>query len=89
MTSGLTRTRYGGRYQRSKATKLFDDINPATLYDASINYTGANGHWTASVFGDNLTNEDYRIWGASLGAFGHADFVGNPRTYGMRLTYEY
>jgi iron complex outermembrane receptor protein len=71
-----------------------DDLNnirePAyELWDASVTYTDPSAQWTVAVFGKNLGNEEYSIWGATLGALGENRFVGAPRTAGIRVSYEY
>ena len=41
-----------------------------------------------ALFGDNLTNESYRL-SYNAGAFGNYSAKADPRTYGVRLGYKY
>ena len=43
-------------------------------------------HWTAEVYGNNLTDRIYRT-GEGLNS-GNYDFYGAPRQYGLRATYD-
>ncbi|MDY6919320.1 MAG: TonB-dependent receptor [Pseudomonadota bacterium] len=54
-----------------------------------INMMGSN--FSSAVFGKNLTDEEYFVGGMALGAsLGHnAAAVGEPRTYGVSLTYDF
>jgi iron complex outermembrane receptor protein len=43
-----------------------------------------------SLWGKNLTDEEYRNWGIDFGTLGWAGNVyGEPRTYGLDVVYEY
>jgi len=54
-----------------------------------FNMMGSN--FSSAVFGKNLTDEEYFVGGMALGAsLGHnAAAVGEPRTYGVSLTYDF
>lgn len=83
--------RVSGNYT---GAQYFDDLNNIeepgyTLLDASVTYRDPSGHWKVSLFGKNLANEEYAYWGSTLGALGDNRFVGAPRTWGLRLSYEY
>ena len=47
--------------------------------------------FSAALFGRNLTDEEYFVGGMALAsALGHnAAAVGEPRTYGLELSYDY
>ena len=47
--------------------------------------------FSAALFGRNLTDEEYFVGGMTLAsALGHnAAAVGEPRTYGLELSYDY
>lgn len=60
-----------------------------TLWDASVTYTVPSDQWKVALFGKNLSNEEYAYYGTSLGALGENRFVGAPRTWGVRLSYDY
>jgi iron complex outermembrane receptor protein len=73
---------------------FYDDTNllkqePYTLVDASLAYTNATGDWTVTLWGKNLTEEEYSPWGSTLGALGENRFPGAPRTFGIRLQARY
>lgn len=69
---------------------FYDDPNllrqeAYTLIDANIAYTTPSGAWTATLWGKNLTEEEYSPWGSTLGALGENRFPAPPRTFGVRL----
>ena len=73
---------------------FYDDPNlirqeAYTLIDANIAYTTPSGRWTATLWGKNLTDENYANWGSTLGGLGENRFPGNPRTFGIRLETEF
>lgn len=73
---------------------FYDDPNlleqPAyTLFDASVAYTNPSGDWTVTLWGRNLTEEEYANWGSTLGFLGENRFPGAPRTFGVRLQARY
>ncbi len=48
------------------------------------------GSLRVSLWGKNLTDEEYRNWGIDFGSLGYAGNVyGEPRTYGMDVVYTY
>jgi iron complex outermembrane receptor protein len=74
--------------------EFFNDANtvsgPAyTLVDASIDYVSSGKQWKVSLFGKNLTEEEYSYWGSTLGALGANRFIGAPLTYGLRVGYDF
>lgn len=73
---------------------FYDDTNllkqePYTLVDTSLAYTNPSGVWTVTVWGKNLTAEEYAPWGSTLGALGENRFPAAPRTFGIRLQARY
>ncbi|MDY0005986.1 MAG: TonB-dependent receptor [Spongiibacteraceae bacterium] len=61
-----------------------------SLSDIRLGRSGDKGSLRVSLWGKNLTNEDYRVWGidfASLGWTGNT--FGEPRTYGLDVVYSY
>lgn len=75
-----------------------DSITPETelpsyvLVNARLEWNGIMGsHFSAALFGKNLTNEHYFVGGMPLGAsLGHnAAVVGEPRMYGAEATYKF
>jgi iron complex outermembrane recepter protein len=77
---------YTGRY-------YFDDPNLLSqpgywLFDASVTYT-LNSNLAITAYSRNLTDTKYNVWGSTLGALGENRFPGDPRTYGLRLSYTF
>ncbi|WP_421729791.1 TonB-dependent receptor [Brevundimonas sp.] len=73
---------------------FYDDTNllqqdAYTLVDASVAYTNPTGVWTVTVWGKNLTEEEYSPWGSTLGFLGENRFPAAPRTFGIRLQARY
>ena len=64
-----------------------------TLVDAriSLNDIGAgDGRFRVSVWGKNLTDEEYRLFGIDFGTLGFSNAVfGTPRTYGLDVVYNF
>lgn len=58
------------------------------LLNSSFGYDSPDGHWQAVVYGQNLTNRQYIT---STGTFSvvTAGKVGDPRTYGVNVSYTY
>ena len=45
------------------------------------------GNWRVSAYGKNLTDKEYYVFHGNSGLPGA--FYGEPRTYGLELTFEY
>jgi iron complex outermembrane receptor protein len=57
-----------------------------TLVSARIGYAPRSEQWSLSLFGNNLTDEEYVTFAVDLADFGLvSQFVGVPRTYGIEL----
>ncbi len=57
-------------------------------YDARATFEGAN--YSVSLWGKNLSDEFYYVYGLNLNAFGQDYFTrGMPRTYGLEVTYNF
>lgn len=76
---------YTGSYFYDDRNRLRQDS--FTLVDASLTYRSADDRWSASLWGRNLTNTEYATWGSSLGALGENLFIGDPMTWGVRLSW--
>lgn len=103
--TGTLATRYerglenGGRIVARAAAQytseyFYDDTNLLkqdgyTLIDANLAYTLPSGDWTVTLWGKNLTAEEYSPWGSTLGALGENRFPAAPRTFGIRLQARY
>jgi iron complex outermembrane receptor protein len=65
-----------------------------TLFHSSVTLSeipvGPESHMKLTVWGRNLLDEEYRRSGIDFGALGFAGAIyGEPRTYGVTLTFEY
>jgi iron complex outermembrane receptor protein len=69
----------------SNASKYDSILDEKTLLDASITYTSADDRWFLRVFGNNLTDERYRIASQIVSnLWTHSQF-GAPRNYGVQM----
>ena len=62
-----------------------------TVLNARVGYGAQDGRWEVAVFGDNLTDEEYRVYAfdSSLFAGVVAGVYAKPRTYGVRAMYRF
>lgn len=86
----FVRGEYGWK-DRQYFTVVNDDLHTMAGYDlinASIGYTSRDGHWQLLVYGRNLGDTQYLV---STGSFtaAPAGTPGDPRNYGVRLSYSY
>lgn len=58
-----------------------------SLVNANLRFDSANGHWGVSVWGKNLADTDYLLITSTLGV--RAEYLGEPRTYGVTFTWRY
>jgi iron complex outermembrane receptor protein len=79
-------------------SNTYDSLTPDTklpsyeLVNARLNWANVAGSdFSGALFGKNLADEEYFVGGMPLGAsLGHnAAAVGEPRTYGVELTYQF
>ncbi|MET0657986.1 MAG: TonB-dependent receptor, partial [Steroidobacteraceae bacterium] len=63
-------------------------IDAYTIFDARIGIGPEDGRWQASLWGMNLTNKYYWNNATKLNDF-YIRFAAMPRTYGVRLTYNW
>ena len=74
---------------------LYDSAEDRTLVDARISLNDIplgddKGNLRVSLWGKNLTDEEYRSWGIDFGALGFAgDTFGDPLSYGLDVVYQY
>jgi len=59
------------------------------LLDASLTFNTANEKIRVSVYGKNLTDEEYFDYAADVSTLDSARWGGTPRTYGVRVAYKY
>lgn len=55
------------------------------LLDATLSYTTPSDI-TLTIYGKNLSEEEYAQWGSTLGALGQNLFPAAPRTFGLRVS---
>lgn len=59
------------------------------LFDANLSYRNES-NWTVSVFGTNLTDEEYATGGLDIAGLGFVQIEpGRPREWGVRVSYEF
>lgn len=59
------------------------------LLNASFSWRSADGPWGVSVWGRNVTDEEYRTHTIISNIAGTVDLWGLPRTYGLTVNYEF
>ncbi len=70
------------------ATKDPNLFVPAySLVNASIRWDSADGHWRVSLWGKNLADTEYLLTPSTQGVL--AEYLGEPRTYGVTLSWRY
>ena len=72
-------------------SQYFNETNtiPQNSYhevDVSLTFNPPNRNWSVSVFGKNVFEEEYYLWGADVGSLSRVGATVRPRTYGIRLT---
>lgn len=81
-----------------KSEVFFDQFNQSILsqddlllVNGKVAYTIADGRWEVALFGINLTGEEYLIGAVGLPAQNNAPqgYVGEPRQYGIQMSYHY
>lgn len=60
-----------------------------TLINASLTWTDPSQHFSIGVFGNNLTDEKYRVTYSGTSAFGDYGTLAEPRTYGVKMGYRF
>ena len=59
---------------------------PNELLSLRGSWTSPGGSWTVSVFGNNVTDEQYEIFGGA-GSLGNNYILGAPAGWGAQLEY--
>ena len=87
----MTRAAYSWRddYMTDLYNKPWLQQKSFGLLDASLTYTSPNQSVRVSVYGKNLTDEEYFDYAADVGTLDSARWGGAPRTYGVRVSYQY
>lgn len=65
------------------------DAHSFQLVDASLTYTAPDKRWLVSLFGANLTNEGYYDSGLPISGLVRNARAAPPRTYGIRLGFNF
>lgn len=61
-----------------------------SLLNATVGIGDPDGRWNVSLWGRNLTNKDYATFIAPpAGGLGETEFLGAPRTYGIRTSFKF
>ena len=76
-TEGPIRVTRIGRYRAKR------------LVDASIGYTTGDGKWSAKVFGKNLKDDQFYETFVPFSDTSGVAWPGNPRSYGVTVSYRY
>lgn len=58
-----------------------------SLVNASLRFDTADGHWRLALWGKNLSDTDFLLTPSTQGVL--AEYLGEPRTYGVTLTWRY
>ncbi|MDA5194531.1 TonB-dependent receptor [Govanella unica] len=85
----FARAEYGWKDRQffTAENRALESQGSVGLVNASLGYTSPNERWQVLAFGRNLTNKAYLTGTANLGLI--SGRVGEPRTYGLRLTVDY
>lgn len=59
------------------------------LVDAAIGIESLDRHWDISIWGRNLTDEEYITWSVQYTPPGRTGHAGLPLTYGLRASYRF
>jgi iron complex outermembrane receptor protein len=90
-SAGLTvRVEYSWK-DRQYFTVVNDAIQTTPSYgllNAHVSYTAPDGHWQVTAYGRNLTDDQYLVSTAGFTAV-PSGTPGDPRTYGLRVSYSY
>ncbi|MGB2361117.1 MAG: TonB-dependent receptor, partial [Luminiphilus sp.] len=90
-SSMLARVAYSWRddYMTDLYNKPWLQQESFGLLDASLTYTSSNEKIRVSVYGKNLSDEEYFDYAADVGTLDSARWGGAPRTFGVRVAYTY
>ena len=86
---------YKDEYVFQPVQNRYDSADDRTLVNGRLSLNdiavgGDEGALRVSLWGKNLTDEEYREYGIDFGSLGFAGNVyGEPRTYGLDLVYRY
>jgi iron complex outermembrane receptor protein len=94
ITSGLDASVQADlRWQDQTYFSAFNDVNfgqsSYSLVNAQFSLIPAGEHWTFSVYGRNLADEEYTVGAYDFSATGVANFIPEPRVFGLRVQYSH
>lgn len=76
-----------------EAPNPFLDQPSFNIWDASVVWTGDDGHWTVGLHGKNLADEEYKVAGYFFPTLGLESsitaFYGNPRVFTATIDYRF
>lgn len=93
--SAMASANYKDKYVFHPFQNQFDSTRARTLIDGRITLSdiplGSDvGQLEVALWGKNLTDKEYRVFGIDFGALGFTgDTFGEPRTYGLDVVYRY
>lgn len=79
---------YTSRFFTDQFNRRHLSQEPYGLVDASMTLN-AGDHWEVSLWGKNLTDEEYIDFAADVGTLGSWVFGGEPRRYGVEVRYKH
>lgn len=62
---------------------------PYWVWNGGLGVDAMDGKWKAMVYGRNLGDRNYRVFGFANGTAGQVESFGPPRTYGVSFSYHY
>lgn len=80
---------YSGSYHNTPFNYAMDDQDSFTRTDVNLIWRAIDGHWSANAFINNIEDEVPLIYGVVGSAGGMFSNYGMPRTYGVRVTYNF
>jgi outer membrane receptor protein involved in Fe transport len=63
----------------------YTQMEERTLVNANVTYTSADERYYVTLYGLNLTDEEYRVTANSVGALWNFTMYGAPMQWGMEL----
>ncbi len=78
---------YSDEYYNDTLNSSAGQGEDRTLLNASLRYTSADDVWEFSLFGQNLTDEEYRTTGLGVANLWSFSTYGPPRTYGVEVSF--
>jgi iron complex outermembrane recepter protein len=82
---GDVRSPFTGAYYN---TGVYEEPS-RTLVNAQAKWTSSNEIASVAVWGRNLTDEEYQVYGTQTSSSGQIGMPGEPQTYGVTLGYNF